>query len=347
MKHNIPFQLLQLTAILLFVSLTACSKKNENETTHQLQKIQISGEIQGTFYNITYLDAAGRNYHKEIKASLRDFDKTFSIFDSLSLISRINANEANTILNESFIKLFTLSQNIAEKTEGAFDLTVAPLVKLWGFNNGKRITVDQAMIDSVKTFVGYKKIQLKGKKLLKTHPNVTLDANAIAQGYSCDIIADLLERKGVKNYLVEIGGELKTKGKSPRNDAWKIGINKPIDDSTSTISEIQQILHLENVALATSGNYRKFYFHEGRKYGHSIDPISGYPTTHNLLSVTVIATDGITADAYATAFMVMGIVKSMALLQKLSNIEAYFIYQNEAGENEVLYTRGFKKYLEN
>lgn len=340
MKQIKFFSILVISLVLL-----SCSKKQETAAT-QLQKVFLEGEVQGTTYHITYMHPDGEDLHAEIKSLLKDFDANFSVYDSLSVISRINRNDSTVQVDTLFKTMFRKSEEVSKKTRGAFDLTVGPLVKLWGFNNGKRITVTQNMVDSVKPMIGYEKVRLVGNKIVKDRNDIQLDANAIAQGYSCDLVGKLLENNGVKHYMVEIGGEILCKGKSPRNSPWKVGINKPIDDSTSTISEIQDIVSLGNRALATSGNYRKFYIHNGQKFGHEIDPITGFPVTHKLLSVTVTAADCMTADAYATAFMVMGTVESIRLLQKLPGIEAYFIYKNNAGEIRTLYTRGFWKILD-
>lgn len=340
MKQIKFFSILIISLVLL-----SCSKKQETAAT-QLQKVFLEGEVQGTTYHITYMHPDGENFHEEIMTLLKDFDNNFSVYDSLSVISRINRNDSTVQVDTLFKTMFRKAQEVSKKTNGAFDLTVGPLVKLWGFNNGKRITVTQDMVDSVKKVIGYEKVRIESDKIVKDSAGVMLDANAIAQGYSCDLVGKLLESKGVKNYMVEIGGEILCKGKSPRNSEWKIGINKPIEDSTSTVSEIQEIVLLSNIALATSGNYRKFYIHNGQKYGHEIDPSTGFPATHKLLSVTVTAPDCMTADAYATAFMVMGTVKSIHLLQKLPGIEAYFIYKNNEGTIRTLYTRGFWKLLE-
>jgi len=330
--------------ILLVLFTVACSKEKPKPT---IKEVKLEGYIQGSSYHITYLDMKGRNFQKEIKAALEHFNKSLSVFDSTSVISLINKNDSAVQADTLFKRVFIVAEEVSKKTDGAFDMTVGPLVKLWGFNNGKRIEVTQHMVDSLKPVIGYEKVHLVGNKIVKDNPKIQLDANALAQGYSSDIIGKLLESKGIKNYMVEIGGEVITKGKSPRGDDWKIGINKPIDDSTSTISQIQDVVLLKNIAISTSGNYRKFYYYKGKKYSHEIDPHSGYPENNNVLSVSVIAPECITADAYATAFMVLGMVKSVRLLQKLPGVDAYFIYKdNKDGKNKVIYTRGFEKYLE-
>ncbi len=333
-------QLKYISLIAITLSVFACKPKQATD----FETIKLEGFVQGSTYHITYMDSLGRDLHTEIKAELKKFDQSMSVFDSSSVISRINRNEEGVQADSIFIEVFKKALEVSEKTDGAFDMTVGPLVRMWGFNNGQKITVTQTMVDSVKEFIGYRKASLNGTQLIKDDPRISLDANAIAQGYSCDLIAKFLEDKGIHNYMVEIGGEIMTRGGSPRGDNWKIGINKPIDDSTSTVSEIQEIVKLQNVGLATSGNYRKFYMHNGKKYAHEIDPHTGYPVTHNLLSATIIAPDCMTADAYATACMVLGLEKSQTLINSLPNIEGYFIYSTPDGNKEV-WTKGFEKYL--
>jgi thiamine biosynthesis lipoprotein len=318
----------------------------KNNKTGPLQTVFNEGFIQGTTYHITYLSPDGKDYHTEITKTLHEFDKSLSTFDSTSVISRINRNDSTVCVDSLFQVVFLVAKEVSEKTDGAFDITVGPLVRKWGFYNKHKTTVTQAMIDSILPFIGYQKVRLEKNKIHKDNPAIVLDANAIAQGFSCDIIAQLLDKKGVKNYMVEIGGEIKTRGKSPRGDAWKVGINQPIEDSTSTVNELQEIIRLTDMGLATSGNYRKFYYHNGKKYAHEIDPHTGYPVTHNLLSATIIEKDAITADAYATACMVMGLEKSLQLIEQLPDIEGYFIYKDKNGDNQTVYSRGFEKFIE-
>lgn len=334
-----------LLLISMFLLLFSCGKK-ETEKASSLQKLYLEGFIQGTSYHITYLHKNGTDYHPEIKAELTRIDKSLSIYDSLSIISRINRNDSTVEIDSIFATVFREAQQIAKQTNGAFDITVGPLMKLWGFNKAQKTTVTPTMIDSIQASIGYQKIKLAGNKLLKENSAISLDANAIAQGYSCDRIAALLESKGIQRYMIEIGGEISCKGFSPRGDAWKLGINEPIEDSTGTTNKIREIICVKDMAVSTSGNYRKYYYQNGKKYGHEIDPRTGYPTSHKLLSVTVIAPKCSTADAYATAFMVMGVVQSIHLLQKLPGIEAYFIYEDSNGKTKDIYTRGFWKYLE-
>jgi len=335
---------ISLLLVITLFTLFSCKKK-EAQLANGLKKVFIEGAIQGSTYHITYMSKDSANYQKEIVDVLNSFNKSLSVYDSLSIISRINRNDSTVEMDSFFKPVFIKAQEVSAKTNGAFDMTVGPLVHLWGFNNGKKITVTQAMLDSIKPVIGYQKVHLQGNKIVKDNPHVQLDANALAQGYSSDIIGKLLESKGVKNYMVEIGGEVICKGLSPRGDSWNLGINQPIDDSTGTVNEIQAVMKVNNMAVSTSGNYRKFYYHNGKKYSHEIDPHTGFPVTNNLLSVTVTAPDCITADAYATAFMVLGVVQSVHLLQTLPGIDAYFIYKDKNGKNKVLYTKGFEKYL--
>lgn len=332
--------------IFLFLSLVCCFYSCTNKKQQSLQTVKLNGFIQGTTYSITYLHPEGIDFHDSIKIQLKDFEHSMSIYDSSSVISHINNNKANIKADSIFIAVFEKAQEISTLTNGAFDMTVAPLVRMWGFHNKQRKPVTQAMIDSVKVFIGYEKVRLEGRKLIKENPNIMLDANAIAKGFSCDLIGQFFETQGVENYMVEIGGEIKTKGKSPRSDRWKVGINKAIDDSTNLVKEIQEVVFLENCAMATSGSYRKFYLRDGKKYSHEIDPHTGHPVEYNLLSVSIIAPEAITADALATACMVLGTEKSIALLNTLEDIEGYFILSDEKGENKTVMTTGFNQYLE-
>lgn len=327
--------------LIVSVFLIICSCSN-NKTTAKYWNT--SGEIQGTFYNITYESA--ENLDSVIYRELKRFDKSMSIFDSTSTISRVNRNDSTlgVVKDTVFLRVFNRSQEISELTDGIFDITVSPLVKLWGFNHAKQVNVSANMIDSIKQFVGYKKIRLQDGKITKSDNRVEIDANAIAQGYSSDLIAELLERHGVNNYMVEIGGEIHVKGYNAKNNDWSIGISKPIFDSTCMNNELQTVIHLNKGSVATSGNYHKFHIVNGEKIGHEISPITGYPTANSLLSATVVTESCIDADAYATAFMVMGLDKSLELCKKTKKIEAYFIYLDNNNIKDT-YTPGFKQYI--
>lgn len=291
--------------------------------------IKIEGFTQGTTYHISYYDKKSRNFKNEIEKILIDFDYSVSTYNSNSIISKINTNQS-TIVDKYFVKCFKTAKKIWKKTNGAFDPTVYPLVNYWGFGKNKREKIDSKKIDSILQFVGFDLIQLKGKKIIKKDPRVKLDFNAFAQGYSVDVISNFLRKKGCKSFIVEIGGEVYAKNKKKNGDFWKIGIEEPIDNSISS-NPLKAIIKLKNMAVATSGNYRKFFEENGVKYAHHIDPKTGYPTKNNLLSATILSKNGITSDATATGILVMGLEKAKLFLSDNPKIKAYLIYSDEAG----------------
>lgn len=309
----------------------SCNQKSKSDY------ITFGGFTQGTTYNITYENKDSSNFQTEIDHLLAEFDTSLSTYNPLSLISKINNNKT-TITDYYFREVYNKAEEVYKSSNGAFDITVAPLVNAWGFGFKNKEEITYAKIDSILEFVGFNKVCLKDSFIIKSDPRLMLDVNAIAQGYSVDIVAQFLEIKGVENYLVEIGGELRTKGVNKKGHNWRVGIDKPIDNNNIPGENLQAIVSLSNKSLATSGNYRKFYVRDGVKYSHTIDPATGYPVTHSLLSTTVIASDCITADAYATAFMVMGLEKAFNLAEKLPEIEAIFIYNDDSGEYQIKYT---------
>ena len=302
----------------------------------------INGLVFGTVYNITYqYDGDLKN---EIEAELKRFDNSLSPFNDSSVISQVNRNEE--IVTDSFFQTcFNRSIEISKETKGAFDITVAPLANAWGFGFKQGAFPNSLMIDSLLQITGYDKVKLIDGKVVKTDPRIMLSCSAVAKGYSVDVVARLLDSKGIKNYMIDIGGEIVARGKNLRGGLWRIGINKPIDDSLSVNQEIQTILELTDVGLATSGNYRNYYYKDGKKYAHTIDPRTGYPVQHNILSSTVIAEDCMTADALATAFMVMGLEDAEAYANAHPSIDACFIYSDENGEFKMFFTEGMKKYM--
>ena len=300
------------------------------------------GMVFGTVYKITYQHAD--DLQNDIKEALMEVDNSLSPYNPNSIITRINQNQ-DTLLNEHFIHVFQLAQQISTETDGAFDITVAPLVNAWGFGFKHSIEIAPEVIDSLCSFTGYQKIKLENGKIVKQDERTMLDCSAIAKGYGVDRVAHLLDKKGVKHYMVDIGGEVMLKGKNPRMKTWRIGINKPIEDSLSINQELQTILEVTDVGMATSGNYRKFYYKDGKRYAHTIDPRLGKPVQHNILSATVIAKDCTTADAYATAFMVMGLEEAKAFCAEHPELNAYFICDGE-GENYKIYaTPGMEKWM--
>ena len=300
------------------------------------------GMVFGTIYKITYQH--NDDLQNDIKAAMMEVDNSLSPYNPSSIITRINHNE-DTVLNEHFVHVFNLAQQISSETEGAFDITVAPLVNAWGFGFKHSIDIEPSVIDSLRQFVGYQKIKLEDGKIIKEDERTMLDCSAIAKGYGVDRVARLLDQKGVKNYMVDIGGEVVLKGKNPRMKNWRIGINKPVEDSLSVNQELQTILEVSDVGMATSGNYRKFYYKDGKRYAHTIDPRLGRPVQHNILSATVIAKDCTSADAYATAFMVMGLEKAKAFCEAHPELHAYFICDGEGESYEIFATPGMEKFI--
>ena len=309
------------------------------------QYIKIAGFVQGTTYHITYQSPAGKNLQLEIDSLLADFDRSLSIYLPTSIISRINQNDPAVEADDKIIEVFQKSLELYRKTGGAFDITVAPLVNAWGFGFKAASATDSATIDSLMQYVGMDKVKLSGKRIIKAHPNVMLDVNAIAQGYSVDIISEYLHKLKIKNYMVEIGGEVRTRGRNEKGSIWRIGIDKPLEGNVIPGSNLQAILQLDRRSLATSGNYRKFYEKDGIKYSHTINPATGYPAMSDLLSATIIADDCMTADAYATACMVFGLEKSIRFLDQNKFLDAYLIYNDEKGQYRVYYSKGLSRYL--
>lgn len=304
----------------------------------------MQGLAEGTSYNIIFESAVGYGIQDEIDNLISDFEDSLSVYDTNSIISRINRNE-HVELDHYFKAVFTRAKEISEQTEGLFDISAEPLFRGWGFSFEENKKMDATTIDQLMQCVGMDKVWIEGNKLKKLYPNITLNANAIAKGYSADLIATLLDSKEIENYLIEVGGEIRTKGISPRGAAWMVGVDRPLDTNLIPGQDVQVTLSLTNKALATSGNYRQFYVQDGKKISHTINPKTGYPVNHTLLSVTVIANDAMSADAYATAFLVAGIDDSLDLLDKIDDdVEVLFIC-DEDGEFKVHYTEGLEQYI--
>lgn len=300
------------------------------------------GLVFGTMYKITY--QSDENLKNEIEAELEKVNQSLSPFSKESVITHINQNTDLTA-DSLFTYVFQLAKQISEETHGAFDITVAPLVNAWGFGFKNATQIDSLTIDSIRQFVGIDKVRMENGKVIKDDPRLMLDCSAIAKGFGVDCVARLFDRKGIKNYMIDIGGELVMKGENAQMNPWRIGINKPIDDSLAVNQELQTILEISNAGMATSGNYRNFYYKDGKKYAHTIDPRTGYPVQHNILSSTVVAKDCATADAYATSFMVLGLDSAKAVCNAHPELDAYFIYSKDNGETGVYFTEGMKKYL--
>ena len=297
------------------------------------------GMVFGTVYHITY--QSDRNLKDGIEAELAKVDASLSPFNKNSIITAINQNR-DIAVDKMFAEVFSLAMKISDNTNGAFDITVAPLVNAWGFGFKHGNMPDRHKVDSLKALVGYKKVSLVDGHVRKTDPRIMLDCSSIAKGYGCDVIAKYLSSKDIDNYMVEIGGEIVTRGINEKRLPWKIGVTKPTEDSLNVNQEIQTIINVTDKAMATSGNYRNFYYKNGKRYAHTIDPAAGYPVQHNILSSTVIADDCATADAYATAFMVMGLEKAKSVLSRHPELMVYFILAGDKGENDVWFSPSMK-----
>jgi len=310
----------------------------------QKKYFEDSGTIFNTLYSIKY--ESTNILTDKINKELQDFNFIFNPFNPNSTISKVNRNE-DVELDDKFIVVFNKAMEVSEKTDGAFDVTASALFNLWGFGFEQNETLSQRTIDSIKAFVGYKKIRVENKRIIKDDPRTTLNFSAIAKGYACDVIGELLEREGIKNYMVSIGGEVTSKGKNPYGLCWQIGINKPEDDVTGLVNDVMETIILcGKRGLATSGNYRNFYVKDGKKYGHIIDPRTGYPSEDNITSVSIVASDCMTADAYATAFMVMGVEAASRLTETISDIEYYIVYPDDSDYSyQKKYSKGLKPML--
>ena len=326
-----------LAAGLWILMFTACTK--------QKQYFEESGSVFHTIYHIKY--EGSEILTEKIDAEFQKFNLSLNPFNPNSIISKVNRNEA-VEADDWFIEVFNKAKEVSAHSEGIFDITCAPLVNLWGFGFSKMDSVTPQMIDSIKQFVGYQKVRLDGRKVVKDDSRILLNCSAIAKGYASDIIARLLEREGIENYMVEIGGEVTMKGVNQNGKCWRIGINKPEDDSTGIKNDIEEVVQLcKKGGVATSGNYRNYYVKDGKKYAHTIDPRTGYPSEQSILSATIVAEDCITADAYATAFMAMGLEKAREAAKNIPGIEYYVIYSDENGKHQIEYSTGMLQYLPN
>lgn len=319
----------------------ACGHKS-NEV-----EVENTGYAQGTTFQIKYLAESGTDYSSEIKGLFLQIDNSMNTYIPNSLISKINQGDVWVQVDTLFLSVLNRSVEVAKETDGEFDPTVGPLVELWGFGLSKKHLVTQAQVDSVKQLIGYPKIEREGRKI-RIPKGSKLDFNAIAQGFTVDVIAEFLEEKGTKNYMVEVGGEVRARGKNKAGNTWKIGIDKPTETIDQT-DRFQIIIALQDASLATSGNYRKFWVDEntGIKYAHTIDPKTGFPAKNKLLSASVITANTMDADVYATACMVKGLDECYSYLSGKENVDAYLVYTDEDGNWKTRYTEGFNKYIAN
>jgi thiamine biosynthesis lipoprotein len=312
--------------MLLAMTFASCAK--------QPQKMVLQGLVQGSYYAITYYDEEGRNFQQEIDSIFHAVDMSVNLWVDSSVICKVNRNE-EVALDQIFIENFEVAQRAAALSDGYFDPTISPLVSAWGFSakNPQLPPLTSHLIDSLKQLVDYRKVRIEDGKLIKENPAMKLDFNAIAQGYTTDLVGALLEAKGIKSYIVDVGGEIFARGTKPDGKPWVVGIEKPAADWDSE-RVVQQRVELEDKGIVTSGSYRKYVERDGKRYSHCIDPMTGYPVEHNLLSATVIAENATWADALASVCMVMGMERSLELIKTLEGVEVYYIFVNDRNELE-------------
>lgn len=309
----------------------------------QPKKTNYSGITQGSYFSITYYDESGRTFESEFDSIFDAVENSVSLWDENSIIRKVNRNE-DVVVDKVFRDNFEWAKKASEFSDGAFDATIGPLVAAWGFHYKKEMEMTPAMVDSIRQLVDFKKIEIIDNKIVKAKPNMTLDFNAVAQGYTADLIGTFLEEKGVTNYLVDVGGEIMARGGKPNGENWIIGIEKPSENYDSE-RNVQLKITLKDKGIVTSGNYRKYIEKDGVRYSHSIDPKTGYPVPQNLLSATVIADNAAWADCLASICMIVGKDKALQMLEDSADIEGYLIFVDEDGTIKTTSTSGFKEYI--
>ncbi|MFZ2287539.1 MAG: FAD:protein FMN transferase [Bacteroidales bacterium] len=313
----------------------------------QPEYAEINGLTQGTTYHIVVEKKTGLDVaylRQQVESLLTRVDNSLSIYNDSSVISRINAGVSD-VTDTLFRDVFRSSALVSEQSGGLFNITIGPLVKAWGFGPDAMKRFDETMLDSLLMLVGMDKVRLDGERLVRSDPNMFIDVNAIAQGYTVDLLISLMRSEGIDECLVEVGGEVRTAG-DKRGKGWHVGIDTPADGNFIPGADLQAKVRLDNRALATSGNYRKFFVEDGVKYSHTIDPRTGYPVRHTLLSATVIAPECAVADAWATACMVAGPDEARALIEKHDFLEGYLVYSDETGVMKTWMSNGLKNLIE-
>lgn len=318
---------------MLVLLLISCRQKTEYQYAE--------GKIYGTYYHISY--EAAKDLQAEIQEQLERVNASLSMFNLNSTIAHLNGGSSDST-DILFRRMLNEAQKVYRTTDGAFDITVAPLVNAWGFGVEKQVFPDSSRIDSLLVLVGMDKLELVNDRLVKKYPGMKMDASSIAKGLGVDLMAEYFDKEGIQNYMVEVGGEVRVKGQSDKKRPWRIGIDCPEDDASAGDRQLQAVLQLTSGALATSGNYRNFYIHEGKKYAHTINPKTGFPVQTEIVSSSVYAGNCMEADAYATAFMVLGLEKAQRILEQNPEIEGYLIYQ-EGDSLKTWFSDGLKKML--
>jgi thiamine biosynthesis lipoprotein len=323
--------------VLITIGFLCCKKEQESYSAFQ-------GYAQGSTFRVVYKAVSDKEYIHSVDSILAVIDKSMSLWDSTSLITRINESAEVLVVDRHFEAVFNRSKYFHEISKGAFDPTLGPLISAWGFARKQGLELpNQEKIDSLKDLVDFNHFSLLNGYLTKSKWNSELDFNAIAQGYTVDVLGEYLESEGITEYLIELGGETLAKGFNQSGEKWKVGIERPDWNNTSTNNAVKTVVGLSNAALVTSGSYRKFIEKEGKKYSHTLDSRTGKPVIHNLLSVAVITNNAMDADAYATMFMVIGKDSAIAYAEK-NQIKIQCIYE-EKGEMKTAYSKGFKELI--
>lgn len=332
MKNKIKF----LSLFILGIALLSCQQKQQPVTLHKIE-----GKTMGEFYHISYVGEEIQGIKDTVEAFLKYFNAQVNTYDSNSNLSQINNNQTDVMLPLTQA-LLEKGRSLYKLSQGAFDPTIAPLVDAWGFGLKNAENMDSAKVDSLLAFVGFDKVKFEGNRLIKSNPNIRFNVNAYAPGYAADLIADIFNGKNYKNYMIEIGGEVVASGLNAKNELWLIGIERPEDNLTTEKNELVSGIKLKDKGLATSGNYRRFYKKEGKKYAHTIDPKSGFPVQHSLLSATVLTTKAVDADAYATICMVLGKDEAIALFGRDAEVAFYLIYADSNGDMQEYVSENLK-----
>ena len=300
----------------------------------------LQGSAQGSYYAITYFDEQGRDFQHEVDSIFHAVDMSVNLWVKNSIISKVNRNE-EVALDSIFIDNFNIAQEAARLSEGYFDPTISPIVAAWGFSYKNGDSITPQLIDSLKQLVDYRNVRIEDGKVVKENPAMQLDFNAIAQGYTSDLIASFLDSRGIKNYLVDTGGEIMARGCKPNGQSWIVGIEKPAENWDSE-QVVQTRVTLRDKGLVTSGSTRKYVERNGKRYSHCIDPTTGYPVEHQLLSVTILAENSVWADALASICMVMGLEQSLPIIESMDGVEAYYIFVKGENELDTYATSGFE-----
>lgn len=328
--------------LLIIIALFACDTQKTKKQDLEIKKYTVVGKAQGTYYQVVYFNDQMLFSQSQIDSIFNAFDQSASNYQDSSIISKINYN-IETEIDKIFIDNFNIAKEVHKQSNGYFDITVRPLIEYYGFGKKEIHNTDSLKIDSIMQFVGFDKVKIENDKIIKVDDRIQLDFNAVAQGYSVDYISKLLKEKSCNKFLVDVGGEVYASGMKNDSTYWKVGVEKP-KDNAGYGDDLSFVIKLRDKGMATSGNYRKFFEKEGKKYVHTINPMTGETVISNLLSATVISENTAMADACATAIMAMGLERGKKFAEKM-NIEILLIYANENGDFEFYISDGMKEFI--